>query len=115
MILSDRATSGRRHGHPAPGAGAWLMTTSPTLASATSFTEAAPRNSVANINKVLPSVYWLYGISVRKQAGKELLAKPFPEVDKEEMIEVVVITSAFLERIVHVADTMEILSSHHRW
>ena len=57
-------------------------------------------------------MYWLHGLSVRKQAGKELLVKPFLKVDKEEMIGVVVITSAFWERIVHGASTAPLVCLH---
>ena len=46
--------------------------------------------------------------------GKSCLLHLSCEVDKEEMIEVVVINSAFLERIVHVAGTTQIISSQHR-
>ena len=46
--------------------------------------------------------------------GKSCLLNLSRGVDREEMIEVVVINSAFLERIFHVASTTEILSSQHR-
>ena len=46
--------------------------------------------------------------------GKSCLSTLYGEVDKEEMIGVVVIISAFLEGIFHVASTTEILSSQHR-
>jgi len=47
--------------------------------------------------------------------GKSCLLNLSCGVAQEEMIGVVVINSAFLERIIHVAGTTEILSSQHRW
>ena len=41
-------------------------------------------------------VYWLLGISVPKQAGKELWENPTRDVEKEEKIGVVVILSPLL-------------------
>jgi hypothetical protein len=46
--------------------------------------------------------------------GKSCLFNLSCEVVKEEMIRVVVINSAFLEWIFHLASTKEILSSQHR-
>jgi hypothetical protein len=59
-------------------------------------------------------LYWLHGISVQNKQEKSFLLSLSSVVDKEEMIGVVIISNAFLERIFHVACTTEILSSQPR-